>query len=97
MLAHALLCVLTATTRPPDPGSGVIPLTRNEIRRHLAAATAPSERRDVAHPALVHLDDDIKPAPEQATCRTYRSDICHLDLVIGGTARRRLCRGAFVS
>jgi SRSO17 transposase len=38
MLAHAFLSVMTATQPPPDPGSGLIPLTRNEIRRLLTAA-----------------------------------------------------------
>jgi SRSO17 transposase len=33
MLAHALLSVMTATQPPPDPDTGLIPLTRNEIRR----------------------------------------------------------------
>jgi hypothetical protein len=36
---HAFLSVITATAAPPDPGSGLIPLTRNEIRL-LTAATA---------------------------------------------------------
>jgi SRSO17 transposase len=44
MLAHAVLSVLAATTPPPDPATGLIPLTRNEIRRLLAAATAPIHR-----------------------------------------------------
>jgi SRSO17 transposase len=33
MLAHAFLSVMTATQPPPDPDAGLIPLTRNEIRR----------------------------------------------------------------
>jgi SRSO17 transposase len=39
MLAHAFLSVMTTTT-PPDPDNGLIPLTRNEIRRLLTAANA---------------------------------------------------------
>jgi hypothetical protein len=66
MLAQALLGVLTATTRPPDRGSGVIPFDPQRDpptpgRGHRA------HPKGVAHPALVHLDDDIKPAPEQST------------------------------
>jgi SRSO17 transposase len=50
MLAHALLSVLTATTPPPRPGVGLIPLTRNEIRRLLTAAIAPTRRaRETLH------------------------------------------------
>jgi hypothetical protein len=33
MLAHAFLSVMTATQPPPDPDAGLIPFTRNEIRR----------------------------------------------------------------
>jgi hypothetical protein len=33
VLAHAFLSVMTATQPPPDADSGLIPLTRNEIRR----------------------------------------------------------------
>jgi hypothetical protein len=33
MLAHAFLSIMTATQPPPDPDTGLIPLTRNEIRR----------------------------------------------------------------
>jgi SRSO17 transposase len=40
ILAHAFLSVMAAT-EPPPPGDDLIPLTRNEIRRLLAAATAP--------------------------------------------------------
>jgi hypothetical protein len=38
MLADAFLSVMTATEPPPEPASGLIPLTRNEIRRLLTAA-----------------------------------------------------------
>ena len=38
MLAHAFLSVMTATQPPPEPDSGLIGLTRNEIRRLIAAA-----------------------------------------------------------
>lgn len=45
MLAHAFLSVMTATQpagdHPDDHSSEMIPLTRNEIRRLLTAATAP--------------------------------------------------------
>jgi SRSO17 transposase len=44
MLAHAFLSVLTATQPPPDPGSGLIPLTRNEIRRLFIAAITPIQQ-----------------------------------------------------
>jgi SRSO17 transposase len=47
MLAHAFLSVMTATQPPPDPGSGLIPLTRNEIRRLFTAAVTPI--REAAH------------------------------------------------
>ena len=39
MLAHAFLSVMTATAPPPEPDAGLIPLTRNEIRRLFTAAT----------------------------------------------------------
>jgi SRSO17 transposase len=49
MLAHAFLSVMAATT-PPDPDAGLIALTRNEIRRLLAALTAPIRHpRNVLH------------------------------------------------
>jgi hypothetical protein len=41
MLAHAFLSVMTATQPPRDPGSGLIPLTRNEIRRLFTAVITP--------------------------------------------------------
>jgi SRSO17 transposase len=44
MLAHAFLSVMTATQPPPDPGSGLIPLTRNEIRRLLTAAVTSTQQ-----------------------------------------------------
>jgi SRSO17 transposase len=44
MLAHAFLSVLTATQPPPDPDSGLIPLTRNEIRRLFTAAVTPLQK-----------------------------------------------------
>ena len=44
MLAHAFLSVMTATQPPPDPASGLIPLTRNEIRRLFTAAITPIQR-----------------------------------------------------
>jgi SRSO17 transposase len=40
MLAHAFLSVMTATEPAPEPDSGLIALTRNEIRRLFTAATA---------------------------------------------------------
>jgi hypothetical protein len=40
MLAHAYLSVMTAAAPAPQPGIELIPLTRNEIRRLLTAATA---------------------------------------------------------
>ena len=40
MLAHAFLSVMTAT-QPADPDRGLIPLTRNEIRRLFTAAITP--------------------------------------------------------
>jgi SRSO17 transposase len=40
MLAHAFLSVMTATAPPPEPDAGLIPLTRNEIRRLFTAATS---------------------------------------------------------
>ena len=40
MLAHAFLSVMTATQPADDPHTGLIPLTRNEIRRLFTAATA---------------------------------------------------------
>ena len=40
MLAHAFLSVMTATQPADNPHSGLIPLTRNEIRRLFTAATA---------------------------------------------------------
>jgi SRSO17 transposase len=39
MLAHAFLSVMTATEPTPEPDSGLIALTRNEIRRLFTAAT----------------------------------------------------------
>jgi len=47
ILAHAFLSVMTATEPAPEPGSGLIRLTRNEIRRLLALAIQPVH--DVAH------------------------------------------------
>jgi SRSO17 transposase len=47
ILAHALLSVLAATEPPPDPASGLIRLTRNEIRRLLTQAVQPVH--DVLH------------------------------------------------
>jgi SRSO17 transposase len=44
MLAHAFLSVMTATQPAADPDDGLIPLTRNEIRRLLTAATATIRR-----------------------------------------------------
>ena len=44
MLAHAFLSVMTATQPPPDPDSGLIPLTRNEIRRLFTAAITPIQQ-----------------------------------------------------
>jgi SRSO17 transposase len=47
ILAHAFLSVMTATEPAPEPGSGLIRLTRNEIRRLLTLAIQPVH--DVAH------------------------------------------------
>lgn len=47
MLAHAFLSVMTTTQPPTDPDSGLIELTRNEIRRLLTAALTPL--RTAAH------------------------------------------------
>ncbi|WP_456238339.1 IS701 family transposase, partial [Kineosporia babensis] len=47
ILAHALLSVLAATEPPPAPASGLIRLTRNEIRRLLAHVLQPVH--DVLH------------------------------------------------
>jgi hypothetical protein len=47
MLAHAFLSVMTATQATTEPGSSLIRLTRNEIRRILAAAFTPL--RSAAH------------------------------------------------
>jgi SRSO17 transposase len=44
MLAHAFLSVMTATQPPSDPDSGLIPLTRNEIRRLFTAAVTPIQK-----------------------------------------------------
>jgi SRSO17 transposase len=44
MLAHAFLSVMAATGPPPEPGSGLIQLTRNEIRRLLTAAITPVQQ-----------------------------------------------------
>jgi hypothetical protein len=44
MLAHAYLSVITAAQPPPDPDSGLIPLSRNEIRRLLTAAVTPAPK-----------------------------------------------------
>ncbi len=44
MLAHAFLSAMTATQPPPDPDSGLIPLTRNEIRRLFTAAITPIQK-----------------------------------------------------
>jgi SRSO17 transposase len=44
MLAHAFLSVMTATQPPPDLSSGLIPLTRNEIRRLFTAAITPIQQ-----------------------------------------------------
>jgi SRSO17 transposase len=41
ILAHAFLSVMTANEPPPPPGSGLIPLTRNEIRHLLAEILKP--------------------------------------------------------
>ena len=41
ILAHAFLSVMTATEPAPEQNTGLIRLTRNEIRRLLAAAIAP--------------------------------------------------------
>jgi SRSO17 transposase len=48
MLAHAFLSVMTATEPPPEPDSGLIALTRNEIRRLFTAAITP-----LRHPAHI--------------------------------------------
>lgn len=42
ILAHAFLSVMAATEPPPPDGNGLIRLTRNEIRRLLAAILAPA-------------------------------------------------------
>jgi hypothetical protein len=47
ILAHAFLSVMAATEPPPPDGSGLIRLTRNEIRRLLAAMLAPA--RTIEH------------------------------------------------
>jgi len=47
ILAHAFLSVMTATEPAPEPGSTLIRLTRNEIRRLLALAIQPVH--DVVH------------------------------------------------
>jgi len=44
ILAHAFLSVMTATEPVPKQNTGLIRLTRNEIRRLLAAAIAPVHR-----------------------------------------------------
>jgi SRSO17 transposase len=64
MLAHALLSVLAATAPPPAPELGLIRLTRNEIRRLLATATA------VVHSAGHALHWSTWRRRHQATART---------------------------
>jgi hypothetical protein len=49
MLAHALLSVLAATARLPDPETGLIRLTRNEIRRLLTAIAPIDKARHALH------------------------------------------------
>ena len=62
MLAHAFLSV-TAATEPPPPDSGLIPLTRNEIRRLLATALHP------AHPQTFREHWSAWRRRHQATAR----------------------------
>jgi hypothetical protein len=47
ILAHAFLSVMAATEPAPENGSGLVRLTRHEIRRLLAAALQPIH--DVTH------------------------------------------------
>jgi len=42
ILAHAFLSVMAATEPPPPDGSGLIRLTRSEIRRLLASMLTPA-------------------------------------------------------
>jgi SRSO17 transposase len=64
MLAHAFLSVMAATEPPPRPGSGLIALTRNEIRRLFTAAT--TTIRAAAH----HLHWSTWRRTHQARART---------------------------
>jgi len=41
---QVVAAVMTTTQPPPDPGSGLIPLTRNEIRRLFTAAITPIQQ-----------------------------------------------------
>jgi len=64
MLAHAFLSVMTATEPPPEPGAGLIALTRNEIRRLFTVAT--TTIRAAAH----HLHWSTWRRRHQARART---------------------------
>lgn len=68
MLAHAFLSVMTTTQRPPDPGSGLTALTRNEIRRLLAAAL--TSMRSAAH--LLHWSNWRRRRQARAGTSHYR-------------------------
>jgi SRSO17 transposase len=65
ILAHAFLSVMAATEPAPQTATGLIRLTRNEIRRLLTAAIAPLHR--IEH--VIHWStcaDNTKPEPESA-------------------------------